>query len=411
MEGKTPGNTANDGTVHGPKIHDGTVRRGTPHRPEPTGAALILRVLRVSLHVGFAVLLFVALVRFLSSGIPPARTGSPWGADAAPRRRLPRRHFLESCVGPDPVDPRPYSAWWLGGVSLLWLLLIWASADFVWLAFPLFFLQLHVPRRRLALPAIALSTVLVIAALWFHTAVLAGRPHRRNCPWCWAPRSAQPSLWSRGWPTGRCSWRRKTSDWRPKTRRTRAELARTQHNAGTLAERTRLAREIHDTLAQGLSSIVLMGRAAEKALDNGDTAVARERLRIVRQTASANLAEARNFVRGLHPRTSRTAYPSLPSLQRLCEKTEAEAAARGAGLRCRFDVVGAPAELPTVPHHAAPRRPGEPRQRTAPREGERRRRHPLVPGPGSGPGHLRRRHGFRPRAVPAGRAPTVPATG
>ena len=33
------------------------------------------------------------------------------------------------------------------------------------------------------------------------------------------------------------------------------------------------------------------------------------------------------------------------SLRRLCEKTEAEAAARGAGLRCRFDVEGAPVEL------------------------------------------------------------------
>ena len=69
-------------------------------------------------------------------------------------------------------------------------------------------------------------------------------------------------------------------------RRTRAELARSQHDAGTLAERARLAREIHDTLAQGFSSIVLMGRSAEKALDDGDTATARDRLRTVQETAA-----------------------------------------------------------------------------------------------------------------------------
>jgi signal transduction histidine kinase len=34
------------------------------------------------------------------------------------------------------------------------------------------------------------------------------------------------------------------------------------------------------------------------------------------------------------------------SLRRLCEKTETEAAARGARLHCRFDLVGVPVELP-----------------------------------------------------------------
>jgi signal transduction histidine kinase len=128
-------------------------------------------------------------------------------------------------------------------------------------------------------------------------------------------------------------------------RSTRGELARSQHEAGTLTERARLAREIHDTLAQGFSSIVLMGRSAEKALDDGDTATARVRLRTVQETASANLAEARNFVRGLQP--PELEHRSLVgSLRRLCEKTEAEAAARGAGLRCRFDLEGSPVELP-----------------------------------------------------------------
>ncbi|MFD0568927.1 sensor histidine kinase [Kitasatospora gansuensis] len=69
---------------------------------------------------------------------------------------------------------------------------------------------------------------------------------------------------------------------------------------GRLAERQRLAREIHDTLAQGLSSIVLLARSAESALP-ADPGAARERIAEVGRTASANLAEARRFVQALTP--------------------------------------------------------------------------------------------------------------
>lgn len=330
----------------GNTVHDGTGHEGTPHAgTESTGAAVILRVLRVSLHVGFAVLLLVALVRLLAGGI----TGEDWitlllalllAALYLVGTVLEKRHAARRTR----FDPRPYSAWWLGGVSVLWLLLIWTSADFVWLVFPLFFLQLHVLRRRLALPAIALSTLFVIGALWFHNggaaspelpmmlgpafgaafAVVTGLAYRALFLEAENQRLAAEEL-----------------------RRTRAELARTQHNAGTLAERTRLAREIHDTLAQGLSSIVLMGRAAEKALDDGEPAVARERLRIVRDTAAANLAEARNFVRALQSPDLEDGS-LVAGLLRLCEMTEAETAARGTLLRCRLDVEGVPVELPAT---------------------------------------------------------------
>ena len=46
---------------------------------------------------------------------------------------------------------------------------------------------------------------------------------------------------------------------------TRDRLAGTEHESGLLAERARLAREIHDTVAQGLSSIQMLLHAAERA--------------------------------------------------------------------------------------------------------------------------------------------------
>ena len=47
---------------------------------------------------------------------------------------------------------------------------------------------------------------------------------------------------------------------------TRAELAASEREAGMLAERHRLAREIHDTLAQGFTSIVMLLEATEGEL-------------------------------------------------------------------------------------------------------------------------------------------------
>lgn len=82
--------------------------------------------------------------------------------------------------------------------------------------------------------------------------------------------------------------------------RTRAELAQLEHSRGVLAERERLSHEIHDTLAQGFTSILTLAQAIEVALDRDPDAV-RERLALLEQTARDNLAEARALVSSLAP--------------------------------------------------------------------------------------------------------------
>ncbi|MEU4839811.1 sensor histidine kinase [Nocardia testacea] len=78
-------------------------------------------------------------------------------------------------------------------------------------------------------------------------------------------------------------------------RYSRGELARLSHESGVAAERDRLAREIHDTLAQSLTSISALVQAADADLERSPGR-ARRHLDLARRAADESLAEARAFV-------------------------------------------------------------------------------------------------------------------
>lgn len=80
----------------------------------------------------------------------------------------------------------------------------------------------------------------------------------------------------------------------------RRQVDRISREAGAATERTRLAEEIHDTLAQGFASIVTLVQAAESELDS-DLPAARRHLDLTTATARENLAEARAMVAALAP--------------------------------------------------------------------------------------------------------------
>ncbi|WP_327356008.1 sensor histidine kinase [Streptomyces sp. NBC_01304] len=77
--------------------------------------------------------------------------------------------------------------------------------------------------------------------------------------------------------------------------RTQVQLSEAHQRQGAADERERLARDIHDTLAQGFASIVVLSEAAQGALDT-DTERSRKQLRSIENTARENLAEARELV-------------------------------------------------------------------------------------------------------------------
>lgn len=314
-----------------------------PAVPDASPGDVVLQALRIALHTAFGGLLLLAVVQMSLTALPwPARVCayviSALLAGVYLAGTVAESRHASSGDGP---EPRRYGAAWLGIVTLLWLCLLLISPEFSWLAFPLFFLDLQLLRTVPALAAVLVTTAAVVLAQWART----GQPS--------AAALLGPvigALFAVIMGSAYSALHRESLNQRlalAELHRTRDELAASQHLAGMLTERERLAREIHDTLAQGLSSIVLLSRAAGTALDSGDHSLAKERLALVQQTAAENLAEARRFVRDL------AAAPlergSLETrLAALCSDIARRAAAGGRQLQCLFRVDG-----PPVPLHPA----------------------------------------------------------
>ena len=77
---------------------------------------------------------------------------------------------------------------------------------------------------------------------------------------------------------------------------TRQDLARSERSRGVLEERTRMAGEIHDTLAQGFTSIVLLARTGKRPTADTD-----DILGSIESTAQVNLDTARRLVESSRP--------------------------------------------------------------------------------------------------------------
>ena len=90
-----------------------------------------------------------------------------------------------------------------------------------------------------------------------------------------------------------------------------------------LEERQRLAGEIHDTLAQGFTSVVMHLEAAEGALET-DPGAAHEHLDQARQAARQGLAEARRYLWALRPDVV-ARQPLAEALERIGKRWSEEA--------------------------------------------------------------------------------------
>ncbi|MFD7558677.1 sensor histidine kinase [Streptomyces sp. NPDC059835] len=258
----------------------------------------------------------------------------------APRPLTPVSRVLRLCL----------HALLLGLLALaaVWAALLVVSPDGLWIAFPLYFLELHLLPLRWGVTAVAVTACAAIGGFLGHSGAVT--PGAFLGPLLGGAVAVATVLGYQA--LYRESERRR--ELIEELIATRAELAAAERGAGIMAERERLAREIHDTLAQGLSSIQLLLRAAERALSEGPAAVpapgedgaevsggraaALAHIARAREAAQENLAEARRFVRALTPPDLE--HGSLAAaLERLC--------AGAPGPRVRFSLSGSPRELPT----------------------------------------------------------------
>ncbi|WP_350350773.1 sensor histidine kinase [Microbacterium sp. A8/3-1] len=285
----------------------------SPREPAHTWASLIGSI-RIGQAVITVVLLVIGAVRASADGIP-----LPWVLALS-------LAFLGwygggLLLGERTADRR-LATWWLLGLTLIWLGAVAVSPEFVWLAFPLWLLAGFVMRLRWALLLSVVILAVVVVAPLLHTGATSyanvigplvggvfalgisrgylelvrdGRERRRLIASLVATQEEMAAL--------------------------QDELARTQRESGASAERTRVSRDIHDTVAQSVSSI---GMLARSALEADDAAQSTRALRQIGTLAAEGLADARRIVNALMPaelESSALGDALARMLERLAEET------------------------------------------------------------------------------------------
>lgn len=287
------------------------------------------RRLAAVVHTAFFLLLCSSFARFLTRDQDGARAGWVVALFAV----FALLYVLGYVLAPAPAPgsaPTTRHLVWLGAVSAVWVVLLALAPSATWCAMPLLFAGLYALPPRIAVPlAAVLTTLVVISQVRVSDGTL--NPNMVVAPPAIAAVATAVFV----------QLQRQTARQRvliDDLVRTRRDLAATERRAGVLAERQRLSTEIHDTLAQGLSSQQMLLQAAERVWET-DPDAARAHIGKAVGITSRGLAEARRFVHDLAP--ADLAGQSLPAaLGALAERES------GPGLTIGFRLDGDPGPLP-----------------------------------------------------------------
>ncbi|MFJ3931530.1 sensor histidine kinase [Streptomyces sp. NPDC090029] len=240
------------------------------------------------MHAAFFLLLGASLARYLLRH--PWEARSPW--IVALSGALAVLYVLGPAFASRAARATPRRLLWLAGVVAVWMVLVVLAPSFAWCAVPLFYTGLRTLPPRAAVVLVALLTLFVVAAQ-LRLAEDGFDPNLVIAPPAVAAVATAVFVQSERL----ASRQRALIDDLVSTRR---ELAATERREGTLAERQRLAMEIHDSLAQGLSSQQMLLQAADRVWE-ADPDTARRHVRSAESIAEHSLAEARRFVHDLAP--------------------------------------------------------------------------------------------------------------
>jgi signal transduction histidine kinase len=301
-------------------------------RVDPDG-----RWLRAVMHAAFLLLLGSSLVRFLTHDQDDSRT--PWVVALFALFGL--LYVLGHVMAPPPRPgsrPTARHLVWLTLISGVWIVLLTLAPSATWCAMPLLFTGLHSLPARISVPVVAGLTALVVAS------------QLRGSPGMFDPHlnpNLNPNMVVAPPAIAAVATAVLVHLQRQAARQraliddlicTRRDLTATERRAGTLAERQRLSAEIHDTLAQSLSSQQMLLQAAERVWQ-ADPDAARGHVREAAGITARSLIEARRFIHDLAP--ADLACSSLAeALSALADRES------GAGLKVVFRLDGVPGALP-----------------------------------------------------------------
>lgn len=264
-------------------------------------------VLRKAQHVLFVVLVIVAAVR-------TAQSGSLWVGVLGGAGLI-----AWYALGPLTKS----RMWWLGVLVAGWIALSVYGTDWVWVAFPLFFLCLRVLPAPVGQVAVGVLTLIAAAGFMWHRrsldlAALVGP----------VIGAAVAIVMTAVYDTMRADAAART-ELLKELLAAQQELRESERRAGAIGERERLAREIHDTITQGLTSIVVLLQAGGRTHHSAAL-----------HTAQASLEESRRLIRALTP-AELEGRPLADALKRVTRESVRM------GLDATLVVDGTPYRLPT----------------------------------------------------------------
>ncbi|MFD5224140.1 sensor histidine kinase [Microbacterium sp. NPDC058342] len=259
-------------------------------RQGPQRSLPVVRAMETGQHVIAGVLSAIGVIRALGDGTPVVAAliagiaVLAWHSAGA----------LLSRTG-----SRRWASWWLVGFAAIWFGAVAVSAEFVWVAFLLWLLAGHL----LPVPWGLLFSAVVLAVV-----VVAPILHHGATSYANVFGPLIGGVFAYGISRGYLQLLRDAAEReRLVDSLTRAqqemaelqdELALAQRRSGAAAERMRISRDIHDTIAQALSSIRLLAHAG--AGRSADAEAARA-LTQVEALAGDSLADVRRIVAALVP--------------------------------------------------------------------------------------------------------------
>ncbi len=201
--------------------------------------------------------------------LPAARCLADPVSDAAPRRGPPYAvdhravdHPCPCCIcwGPSSARAPPAPGGLARDPVAVWMVLVVLAPSFAWCAVPLFYTGLRILPPRAALALVALLTAFRRGA---QLRLATGfDPNLVLAPPAVAAVATAVFVHMQRQAVRQRELAARQRELIDDLLRTRRELAATERREGTLAERQRLSMEIHDTLAQGLSSQQMLLQAA-----------------------------------------------------------------------------------------------------------------------------------------------------